>query len=83
MYCANSLSRLRLRVARLYLHSGISHWADIYIQVEIFRHDVRPETDIYRERERERDRERERERKSVPLNSPESSLHSQLLLLLL
>ena len=24
-YCANSLSRLRLRVARLYLHCGISH----------------------------------------------------------
>ena len=26
---AQSLSRLRLRVARLYLHCGISHWADI------------------------------------------------------
>ena len=25
----NSLSRLRLRIARLYLHCGISHWADI------------------------------------------------------
>ena len=27
--CTNSLSRLHLRVARLYLHCGISHWADI------------------------------------------------------
>ena len=26
---AKSLSRLRLRFAGLYLHCGISHWADI------------------------------------------------------
>ena len=30
----NSLSRLRLRVARLYLHCGISNWADISIHLE-------------------------------------------------
>ena len=79
MYCANSLSRLRLRVARLYLHSGIS---DILIHVETLilehlRHDVRPEIYIYIYIYRERERERERE--SVPLDRPESSLRSQLL----
>ena len=29
LYCTTSLSWLHLSVARLYLHCGISHWADI------------------------------------------------------
>ena len=29
VYCSNPLSWLRLHVARLYLHCGISHWVDI------------------------------------------------------
>ena len=29
VYCANSLRRIGLRVVRLYLRRGISHWADL------------------------------------------------------
>ena len=48
IYFCKLLSRLCLRVTRIYLHCGISHWADIYIHVETFRtlilqNEVRPD----------------------------------------
>ena len=56
--------------ARLYLHCGISHWADIKIHVETFRTFTARRTDGLKCINR----------KSVPLNRPESSLRSQLTL---
>ena len=62
---AKSLSRLRLRVACLYLHCKISHWGE-YLDTSRNIYNIYCTTysrsDIYR--------------KSVPLNRPESSLHS-------